>query len=91
MKNIKTKLKDFIKETKENGVEVDLALEYENMLRNKPDDSERTVDDFLIEFGVDPKYMTGFGWASILKNAQQYSKLSNDEFKEIYNNYKDNL
>jgi len=88
MKNLKTKLKDYIKETKENGVEVDIPMELEYKLRTLPEGSELTVDDFLEECGVDLKYMTNFGWASILKNAQIYKKLTDEEFFQKYEEYK---
>lgn len=86
--NMKKRFKDFVRETKENGVEVDIPMELEYKLRTLPEGSELTVDEFLQECGVDPKYMTGFGWASILKNAQIYKDMSDEEFMEKYEQYK---
>lgn len=66
---------------------IDLSIELENKLRTLSDDSKLTVDDFLEEFGVSPEHMTGFAWASILKNAEQYKEMSDDEFKKAYDQY----
>lgn len=70
---------------------IDLSIELENKLRTMPDDSDLTVDGFLDEFGVDPESRTDFAWAAILKNAQQYAEMSDEEFAEVYNNYKSSL
>ena len=63
----------------------------ENKLRTLSDDSELTVDDFLEEFGVSPEDMTGFAWASILKNAEQYKSMSDEEFNKLYDEYKNSV
>jgi hypothetical protein len=70
---------------------IDLSIELENKLRTLSDDSKLTIDDFLEEFGVNPEDMTGFGWASILKNAQQYKKMSDEEFNKLYDEYKNSV
>jgi len=70
---------------------IDLSIELENKLRNLSDDSELTVDDFLEEFGVSPEHMTGFAWASILKNAEQYKEMSDEEFNKSYDEYKNSV
>lgn len=70
---------------------IDLSIELENKLRNLEDDSELTVDDFLEEFGVSPNDMTGFGWAAILKNAEKYKDMSDDEFQKEYDEYKNSI
>jgi hypothetical protein len=67
---------------------IDLSIELENKLRNLSDDSKLTVDNFLEEFGVGTEDMTGFAWASILKNAEQYKKMSDEEFNKLYDEYK---
>lgn len=67
---------------------IDLSIELENKLRNLPDDSNLTVDDFVQEFGIDPKDMTGFAWAAILKNRQPYEQMSDEEFNKLYDEYK---
>ena len=69
---------------------IDLAIELQNKLRTLSDDSKMTVDDFVSEFGVDPKHMTDFAWASILKNSQKYNNMSDEEFSKLYKEYKDN-
>lgn len=66
---------------------IDLSIELENKLRTLPDDSELTIDDFLEEFGVSPEHMTGFAWASILKNAEKYKEMSDTEFRQTYDEY----
>lgn len=70
---------------------IDLSIELENKLRSLSDDSKMTVDDFLSEFGVDPEYMTDFAWASILKNAEKYKEMSDEEFSKLYDEYKGSL
>jgi hypothetical protein len=70
---------------------IDLSIELENKLRTLSDDSELTVDDFLEEFGVSPEDMTGFAWASILKNAEQYKSMSDEEFNKLYDEYKNSV
>ncbi len=66
---------------------IDLSIELENRLRTLSDDSELTIDDFLEEFGVNPEHMTGFAWASILKNAEKYKEMSDTEFRQTYDEY----
>lgn len=70
---------------------IDLSIELENKLRSLNDDSELTIDDFLEEFGVDLNNMTGFAWASILKNAEKYKDMSDEEFKKEYDQYKNSI
>lgn len=70
---------------------IDLSIELEHKLRNLTEDSKLTVDDFVSEFGVNPKHMTDFAWASILKNAQKYKNMSDEEFEKVYNEYKSNI
>jgi len=70
---------------------IDLSIELEHKLRNLTEDSELTVNDFVSEFGVNPKHMTDFAWASILKNAQKYKNMSDEEFEKVYNEYKSNI
>lgn len=67
---------------------IDLSIELEHKLRNLPDDSNLTVDDFVQEFGIDPKDMTDFVWAAILKNRQPYEQMSDEEFNKLYDEYK---
>lgn len=69
---------------------IDLSIELEHKLRNLPDDSEFSVDDFVSEFGIDPKYMTDFAFASILKNSQRYKSMSDEDFEKTYVEYKSN-
>ena len=66
----------------------DLAIELANKVRNEPDDSTATVDEFLAEFGIKEGEMTGFGWGAILKNSQKYNDMSDEEFKKEYDEYK---
>ena len=75
----------------EDDSNIDLSIEFENKLRSLDDDSELTVDDFLEEFGVNPDDMTGFAWASILKNAEKYKDMSDEEFKKEYDQYKNSI
>lgn len=70
---------------------IDLSIELENKLRSLNDDSELTVDDFLEEFRVNLNNMTGFAWASILKNAEKYKDMSDEEFKKEYDQYKNSI
>ena len=70
---------------------IDLSIELENKLRSLNDDSELTVDDFLEEFGVNPDDMTNFAWASILKNAEKYKDMSDEEFRKEYDQYKNSI
>jgi hypothetical protein len=70
---------------------IDLSIEFENKLRSLDDDSELTIDDFLEEFGVNPDDMTGFAWASILKNAEKYKDMSDEEFRKEYDQYKNSI
>lgn len=70
---------------------IDLSIELEYKLRNLTEDSKLTVNDFVSEFGVNPKHMTDFAWASILKNAQKYKNMSDEEFEKVYNEYKSNI
>jgi len=67
---------------------VDLSIELENKLRTLSDDSEMTVDGFLEEFEVPKEARSDFAWAAILKNAKKYQDLSDDEFFELYKEYK---
>lgn len=69
-------------------LEQDLSVELEYKLRTLPDDSDLTIDDFLIEFGINPEDMTGFAWAAILNGAEKYKKMSDDEFMSLYDEYK---
>jgi hypothetical protein len=66
---------------------INLSIELENKLRTLSDDSKLTIEDFLEEFGVSPEHMTGFAWASILKNAEQYKEMSDEEFRQTYDEY----
>jgi hypothetical protein len=75
----------------EDDSNIDLSIEFENKLRSLDDDSELTVDDFLEEFGVNPDDMTGFARASILKNAEKYKDMSDEEFKKEYDQYKNSI
>ncbi len=70
---------------------IDLSIELQNKLRTLSDDSKMTVDDFVSEFGVEPKHMTDFAWASILKNSQKYNNMSDEEFSKLYKEYKSNI
>lgn len=69
---------------------IDLSIELEHKLRNLPDDSEFSVDDFVSEFGIDPENMTDFAFASILKNSQRYKSMSDEDFEKTYVEYKSN-
>lgn len=69
-------------------LEKDLSIELEYKLRTLEDDSEFTVDDFLIEFDINPEDMTGFAWAAILNGAKKYEEMSDDEFMSLYDDYK---
>ena len=70
---------------------INLSIELENKLRRLEDDSKLTVNDFVSNFGIDPKHMTDFAWASILKNTQKYKNMSDEEFEKVYNEYKSNI
>lgn len=64
----------------------DLPLELEYKLRTIDDNSELTVDNFLEEFGIDGA-ISGFGWASILKQKEErFSEMSDEEFFNLYKN-----
>jgi hypothetical protein len=75
-------------EDEDEDSKIDLSIELEHKLRNLPDDSNLTVDDFVQEFGIDPKDMTDFVWAAILKNRQPYEQMSDEEFNKLYDEYK---
>jgi hypothetical protein len=70
---------------------IDLSIELENKLRSLNDDSKLTVDDFLEEFGVDTNIMTVFGWSAILRNAEKYKDMSDEEFQKEYDEYKNSI
>jgi hypothetical protein len=71
------------------GESKNLSIELENKLRNLKDDSKLTVDDFVSEFGIDPNTMSDFAFAAILKGAEQYKEMSDEEFSKVYNDYKE--
>jgi len=61
-----------------------LAVEFENKVRETGDESKLTIDPFLLEYGIEPEYVTGFGWASIMNKREKYKDMPDEEFKEIY-------
>ena len=69
-------------------LEKDLSIELEYKLRTLEDESEFTIDDFLMEFGINPEDMTGFAWAAILNGAEEYKEMPDDEFMSLYDEYK---
>lgn len=69
-------------------LEKDLSIELEYKLRTLDDESEFTIDDFLMEFGINPEDMTGFAWVAILNSTQEYKEMSDDEFMLLYDEYK---
>lgn len=69
-------------------LEKDLSIELEYKLRTLEDESEFTIDDFLMEFGINPEDMTGFAWAAILNGTEEYKEMSDDEFMSLYDEYK---
>jgi hypothetical protein len=72
-------------------LEQDLSVELEYKLRTLPDESNLTIDDFLMEFGINPEDMTGFAWAAILNGTEKFKEMSNEEFMEFYDDYKSSL
>jgi len=73
-----------------------LAVEFENKVRETGDESKLTIDPFLLEYGIEPEYVTGFGWASIMnkresikiclmRNLKKYM-LKNKRFDITYEN-----
>lgn len=72
-------------------LETDLSVELENKLRTLDDDSDFAIDDFLIEFEINPTDMTGFAWAAILNNTKQFKEMSDEEFEDFYTNYESDL
>jgi hypothetical protein len=69
-------------------LEKDLSIELEYKLRTLEDESEFTIDDFLMEFGINPEEMTGFAWAAILNGTEEYKEMSDEEFMSLYDDYK---
>jgi len=87
MKHIKL-FENFENENKNDSI--DLALEFENKMRTLDDvkDADYNVDDFFDEFGVESEYRSDFAYAAILKQAQRYEDMSDEEFFELYNKSK---
>lgn len=72
-------------------LEQDLSVELEYKLRTLPDESNLTIDDFLMEFGINPEDMTGFAWAAILNGTEKFKEMSDEEFMGFYDDYKTSL
>ena len=71
---------------------LDLPMELEYKLRTIGEDSNLTVDGFLEECGIDLDTMTGFAWASILKQKEErFSGMDDSEFFNLYKEYKSKL
>ena len=71
---------------------LDLPMELEYKLRTIDETSNLTVDDFLEECGIDLDTMTGFAWASILKQKEErFSEMNDEEFFNLYKEYKSKL
>jgi hypothetical protein len=71
---------------------LDLPMELEYKLRTIDETSNLTVDDFLEECGIDLGNMTGFAWASILKQKEErFSEIGDEEFFNLYKEYKSKL
>lgn len=71
---------------------LDLPMELEYKLRTIDEDSNLTVDGFLEECGIDLDTMTGFAWASILKQKEErFSGMDDSEFFNLYKEYKSKL
>lgn len=79
---------DIIDDDYDEKLEEDLSIELEYKLRTVEDESEITIDNFLMEFGINPDEMTGFAWAAILNGTQKYKEMSEDEFMKFYSDYK---
>ena len=71
---------------------LDLPMELEYKLRTIDEDSHLTVDDFLEECGIDLDTMSGFAWASILKQKEErLNGVDDDKFFNLYKEYKSKL
>jgi len=71
---------------------LDLPMELEYKLRTIDETSNLTVDDFLEECGIDLDTMTGFTWASILKQKEErFNDMNDEEFFNLYKEYKSKL
>jgi hypothetical protein len=71
---------------------LDLPMELEYKLRTIDETSNLTVDDFLEECGIDLDTMTGFAWASILKQkVERFSEIDDEQFFNLYKEYKSKL
>ncbi len=67
----------------------DLPMELEYKLRTIDETSKLSVDDFLEEHEID--VMTDFAWCSVLEQKEErFSKMSNEEFFNLYKEYKSN-
>jgi len=70
--------------------EIDIPMELEYKLRTIESDSKMSIDDFFEECGVSPEHMTGFAFASILKQKEErFDNMSDDEFFKLYDEYKE--
>ena len=71
---------------------LDLPMELEYKLRTIDEDSHLTFDDFLEECGIDLDTMTGFAWASILKQkGERFNGMDDNKFFNLYKEYKSKL
>jgi hypothetical protein len=71
---------------------LDLPMELEYKLRTIDETSNLTINDFLEECGIDLDTMTGFAWASILKQKEErFSEMNDVEFFNLYKEYKSKL
>ena len=70
--------------------QVDLSMEWEYKLRtlDEEKDADYNVDNFYSEFGIASKYRSDFAYAAMLKNAQKYKSMSDEEFFKLYDEYK---
>lgn len=69
--------------------DINLSLELEYLMRTKSDEEmgDLDVDGFFEMFGVTTG-KSNYAWASVLNGRQKYEDMSDEEFFEIYKNYK---
>jgi len=73
--------------------DVDLSIEFENRLRSMSDEDSKKmdIDSFLNDYSKSNGKLTGYSWNEILKNKKRYEDLSDEEFEDVYNQYKINI
>lgn len=91
-KKNKTMMKLFEEFINKKGEEIDLGLEIENMIRKSTPNQLKSIGllDLLSDFGVEKDTVDGKEMGKVLMDQMKYKKLSDEEFDDLYNDYKKN-